>query len=60
MRDFAFVRDESTTLGGLIAMPQPPVISDLMRSIPPLLMCKFANDFVSQIDFHFCLLYVHI
>ena len=30
MRDFAFVRDESTTLGGLIAMPQHPVISDLM------------------------------
>ena len=30
MRDFAFVRDESTTLGGLIAMPQQPVISDLM------------------------------
>ena len=30
MREFAFVRDESTTLGGLIAMPEQPVISDLM------------------------------
>ena len=30
MRDFAFVRDQSTTLGGLIAMSQQPVISDLM------------------------------
>ena len=30
IRVFAFVRDESTTLGGLIAMPQQPVISDLM------------------------------
>ena len=30
MRDFAFVRDESTTLGGLIAMPRQSVTSDLM------------------------------
>ena len=30
MRDFAFVRDESTTLGGLIAMPRQSVTSSLM------------------------------
>ena len=30
MRDFAFVRDESTTLCGLIAMPRQSVTSDLM------------------------------
>ena len=30
MRDFAFVRDESTTLGVLIAMPRQSVTSDLM------------------------------
>ena len=30
MRDLAFVRDKSTTLGGLIYMPRQSVISDLM------------------------------
>ena len=30
MRDFAFDRDSSTTLGGLIDMPRQSVISDLM------------------------------
>ena len=30
MRDFAFVRDESKTLGGLLAMPRQLITSDLM------------------------------
>ena len=30
MRDFAFVRDESTTLGGLIDMQRQSVTTDLM------------------------------
>ena len=30
MSDFAFVRDESTTLGGLIDMPRQSAISNLM------------------------------
>ena len=30
MRDFAFVRDETTTLGGLIAIPRQSVTSDLI------------------------------
>ena len=54
MMDFAFVRDKSTTLGGLIDMPRQSVISDLMslaaryNSFTMSLQSTISNEGCSQ------------